>query len=118
VDIEIKFIGIRPGEKLYEELYLDQEQLTRTRHPKIFEGRHGTTPPPDFTARIQHLLAAAMADDSAVVRGQLHALVPQYKPGTLETDGAGLSATYVGHLATAPGEAVTAPAAAGSASGT
>jgi len=36
VDIPIEFIGLRPGEKMYEELYLDEEQLDKTAHSKIF----------------------------------------------------------------------------------
>jgi len=36
VDIKIEFTGLRPGEKMYEELYLNREQLIRTRHEKIF----------------------------------------------------------------------------------
>lgn len=39
VDIPISFIGIRPGEKLYEELELGDESLEATHHPKIFVGR-------------------------------------------------------------------------------
>ncbi|NLJ95316.1 MAG: polysaccharide biosynthesis protein, partial [Clostridiaceae bacterium] len=36
VDIPIEFIGLRPGEKMYEELYLDEEKLDKTAHSKIF----------------------------------------------------------------------------------
>ncbi len=36
VDIPIEFIGLRPGEKMYEELYLDKENLDKTSHEKIF----------------------------------------------------------------------------------
>ena len=35
-DIEIKYIGLRSGEKLYEELLLDEENTTATRHEKIY----------------------------------------------------------------------------------
>jgi len=38
-DIEIKFIGLRPGEKLYEELFNKNEQVEKTSHPKIFRGK-------------------------------------------------------------------------------
>jgi FlaA1/EpsC-like NDP-sugar epimerase len=38
-DIEVKFSGVRPGEKLFEELATDSEEADKTRHPKIFVGR-------------------------------------------------------------------------------
>ena len=38
-DVEIVFTGLRPGEKMYEELYLDKESLDLTRHEKIFQLR-------------------------------------------------------------------------------
>jgi FlaA1/EpsC-like NDP-sugar epimerase len=47
-DIEIQFSGLRPGEKLYEELFLDQERVRTGLHPKIFE----TTPQDIQTGRL------------------------------------------------------------------
>src|SRR5262249_10861925 len=38
-DIEIVFTGVRPGEKLFEELAVDEENVDKTKHPKIFVGR-------------------------------------------------------------------------------
>src|SRR6185295_2600872 len=38
-DIEVKFTGIRPGEKLFEELSTDDECADKTKHPKIFVGK-------------------------------------------------------------------------------
>ena len=38
-DIEIQFTGLRPGEKLFEELSVTGEKADKTRHPKIFVGR-------------------------------------------------------------------------------
>ncbi len=40
-DIEIKFTGIRPGEKLREELFTDREKMSATRHSRIFIARNG-----------------------------------------------------------------------------
>ena len=40
-DIEIGFTGLRPGEKLFEELFLENEDYSRTRHEKIFVCRNG-----------------------------------------------------------------------------
>ncbi len=36
MDIKIEFTGLRPGEKMYEELYLDRESMARTRNEHIF----------------------------------------------------------------------------------
>lgn len=44
IDIEILFTGIRPGEKLFEELDAKGEKVAKTRHPKIFIGRIATYP--------------------------------------------------------------------------
>ena len=38
MDIEIKYTGLRPGEKLYEELMMNDEQLQKTQNDKIFVG--------------------------------------------------------------------------------
>ena len=40
-DIEIAFTGLRPGEKLFEELFLEDENYSRTRHEKIFVCQNG-----------------------------------------------------------------------------
>lgn len=51
-DIEIVFTGIRPGEKLFEELQTNEEVVTKTRHPKIFIGKITKYP----TAKVQDAL--------------------------------------------------------------
>ena len=39
-DIEVRFTGVRPGEKLYEELFFNEENATRTEHPKVLRARN------------------------------------------------------------------------------
>ena len=41
-DIDIVFTGVRPGEKLFEELNTEGENITKTKHPKIFIGTINT----------------------------------------------------------------------------
>jgi FlaA1/EpsC-like NDP-sugar epimerase len=99
-DVEIVFTGIRPGEKLYEELFVEDEHHTRTRHEKIFvchsgnnhNGNNapslsGQTPeaapaPPGALQAVSEsvapLLAAAEADDMMEVWRLLRVLVPEY----------------------------------------
>ena len=43
-DIEIRFTGTRPGEKLYEELFFDSESAIPTDHPKVLRAKNGALP--------------------------------------------------------------------------
>jgi len=43
-DIEIKFTGMRPGEKLYEEMFFSAENVLATGHPKVLRARNGILP--------------------------------------------------------------------------
>ncbi|TVQ93248.1 MAG: polysaccharide biosynthesis protein [Chromatiaceae bacterium] len=78
-DIPIQYVGLRPGEKLYEELFYAAEDLVHTSHPKIRTARRQ----PADTARIGHALAALQAaletcDQATILRG-LQQLVPQWQ---------------------------------------
>jgi FlaA1/EpsC-like NDP-sugar epimerase len=80
IDIEIKFIGLRPGEKLFEEIHHDTENMVATDHPKIMRF---TGEPLPFEALRQGLLnihekAASM--DANQVKLEIQKLVPEYKP--------------------------------------
>jgi FlaA1/EpsC-like NDP-sugar epimerase len=80
VDIEIKFTGLRPGEKLFEEVNHDTENMGPTEHPKIM--RFVGEPLPLETIR-QGLLAIhgkAASMDSNQVKLEIQKLVPEYKP--------------------------------------
>jgi FlaA1/EpsC-like NDP-sugar epimerase len=81
-DIMIEFTGIRPGEKLFEELSVDSEQADKTKHPKVFIGKIS---PHDFDDVAQSIGSLAMKVDSAAdvdLRRLVRSLVPEYvSPG-------------------------------------
>ncbi|MCK4691913.1 MAG: polysaccharide biosynthesis protein, partial [Desulfuromonadales bacterium] len=79
-DIEIVYTGLRPGEKLYEELLLDGEGVLPTPHNKICIAQSVTPPHDELVKRMDHLLADAKALDLAGVREKLRQLVPEYTP--------------------------------------
>ena len=76
-DIEIVYTGLRPGEKLYEELYFDDEQRLATNHPKVFCALHRPTTLADAEAVIDGLVDV-IDEREDVVRSRLRELVPEY----------------------------------------
>jgi FlaA1/EpsC-like NDP-sugar epimerase len=80
-DIDIQFTGLRPGEKLFEELFISGEMYQRTRHEKIFiaENASSFVPAALNTVIAELLRAAELNDRTAIVRGLKH-LVPEYQP--------------------------------------
>jgi len=80
VDIEVVYTGLRPGEKLFEELSIEGEHVSRTRHPKIGVWKHR---PDDFSRickGIQELVAMADSASPDDIRTKLRSLVPEYDP--------------------------------------
>jgi FlaA1/EpsC-like NDP-sugar epimerase len=80
VDIEIKFTGLRRGEKLFEELLATSEQTLATGHPKVRVVRALAAPDPSWLRETMAWLDAPDALDDHAVRGQLARLVPEYRP--------------------------------------
>ena len=81
VNMEIKVVGLRPGEKLYEELMMDEEQdkMRRTQHNKIFVASPRNIDLAQFYEQLQALEAAAAHNDEGVVK-QLAAMIPTFTP--------------------------------------
>lgn len=80
-DIEIVCTGLRPGEKLFEELFVQGEDYQRTRHEKVFIAGNASNFVPQSLARsIDALAAAAHANDSAAIRRALRQLIPEFQP--------------------------------------
>lgn len=75
--IELEFTGIRPGEKLYEELYFDDETTVPTQHQKVRAAKPRGYETGPFLPQVEMLLA--MADGNAILlRQRLAKLVPSY----------------------------------------
>jgi FlaA1/EpsC-like NDP-sugar epimerase len=82
-DIEIQFTGLRPGEKMYEELNLHDEHLVPTSHAKIRSYVcHQNLDAMQIKASLQHLQAIVEGQDVANLVLLLKELVPDYNPGT------------------------------------
>ncbi len=78
-DIRIEFTGLRPGEKLYEELLADAEQTRETPHPKLRIARSRPVDL-DFLSSLRAWLEQPAPVDDATVRRELSARVPEYTP--------------------------------------
>ncbi|GAB7024591.1 polysaccharide biosynthesis protein [Salidesulfovibrio brasiliensis] len=82
VDVPIEFTGLREGEKLYEELITEGEDIVRTEHEKIMVlGADSHIPPGSLTDMLDRLVRASAAHDRAAIREILAKLVPEYTPG-------------------------------------
>jgi FlaA1/EpsC-like NDP-sugar epimerase len=88
VDVPIQFTGIRPGEKLREEILLAEEGIDSTKVEQIHRARLGTEPDPSALEHaVVHLNEAALQGDPARIRALLQDLVVTYHPGpTGESD--------------------------------
>lgn len=78
-DIAIEFTGLRPGEKLYEELLIGENVLA-TRHPMIMSANEDHLPWDDLKKRLERLQSAVFNDDFVMVRQLLRETVNGYSP--------------------------------------
>lgn len=77
-DVEIKFTGLRPGEKIKEELLMDEEGLKKTANKLIFIGRQIEIDERNFPSRLRKLRNAAEKNDEAVAIEAMHEMVPTF----------------------------------------
>jgi FlaA1/EpsC-like NDP-sugar epimerase len=80
-EIPIVFTGLRPGEKLYEELFLPGEHYDPTEHEKILIARNASASlPKDLLLTAEALCRAARENDVITIQSRLQQLVLGYKP--------------------------------------
>jgi FlaA1/EpsC-like NDP-sugar epimerase len=80
-DIEIVFTGLRPGEKLFEELRIQGEDMQRTRHPKISIWKNIPMDREKMRSHIDELVTIAEQHDLDGIARKIKQLVPEYAAG-------------------------------------
>ena len=80
-DIEIQYVGLRPGEKLYEELFYDDEVKESTGHNKVFRARHASADWRMVRQVVARLEQSHVTAGEREIKRMLAELVPQYKDG-------------------------------------
>jgi FlaA1/EpsC-like NDP-sugar epimerase len=85
-DIEIVCTGIRPGEKLTEELLMDSEAADATAHPKILVARRAGCDREKFLPLFEQLRRAVESHDEPTARRLMKAVVPEYRPAERPRD--------------------------------
>ncbi len=80
VGIEIKFIGLRPGEKLHEELITEGEGVVRTPYEKIFVLKGDTYDLNWLYGKIEELVKLANEQDAGGIKSKLKEIIPEYQP--------------------------------------
>lgn len=77
-DIDIVETGLRPGEKLYEELLIASRDIEKTENDQIFVERQPAVTPEELEGKLAVLAAALEKNDPTVIRDALHRVVPTF----------------------------------------
>lgn len=83
-DIEIVFTGLRPGEKLYEELHSHAERTRITLHERILTWDLASEEESVLRSAVSALESLAVVGEPGPIKAQLHAIVPEYREPTAE----------------------------------
>ena len=83
IDIQIRFTGVRAGEKLFEELNLDAEENRPTLHRKIRSFVEPSRPGGRIFQKIEQLQLLCEAGEASAVMNMLCELVPEYTPSDI-----------------------------------
>lgn len=88
IDIKIKFTGMRPGEKLYEEILTDEEGLSATKHDRIFAGKAMDFSEPKLLKKVAELDRLVKCKDVLKCSGEIRKMLKEIVPGFKEDGGA------------------------------
>ena len=102
-DVQISFSGVRPGEKLFEELLTAEEGTDASRYDKIFVARKRAAAA-DLAARLDRLYAAAHTGDPETIRAAFAHLVPSFQPESVLPAGTGRKGVPPGPVKTFGGD--------------
>lgn len=80
-EIEIRVTGLRPGEKLYEELLID-ENPEPSEHPRIFRAREACLSWRELSAYLTEMATAVEQGDAEIARDLLRRIVPEFQPNS------------------------------------
>jgi FlaA1/EpsC-like NDP-sugar epimerase len=80
VDIKIEYTGLRPGEKLYEELMTDLENVVSTEHKKIMVLNTNCVNMAALNGKLNQLKEMAEARDGQAIRRLMMEMIPEYRP--------------------------------------
>ncbi|WP_238882198.1 nucleoside-diphosphate sugar epimerase/dehydratase [Clostridium sp. YIM B02551] len=78
-DIKIKVTGLRPGEKLYEELLMSEEGLTNTSHNKIYIGKPSSIEINELETKLEELRRILLEDNHDMIKEKMKQIVPTYQ---------------------------------------
>jgi FlaA1/EpsC-like NDP-sugar epimerase len=84
-DIDIQITGLRPGEKLHEELLSDRESTLPTPHPKLRIAKAGEAPSEIWLAEVETWLSQPHSPNDDEVKRDLGGRVPEYRPAAAES---------------------------------
>ena len=79
-DVPIVHTGLRPGEKMYEELFKDSEKFAETYHPRILRAKKSSDITNQFTPLFNELEQAAIAHNNEIIPYILGKMLPEFMP--------------------------------------
>lgn len=77
-EVEIEFTGLRPGEKLVEELFYSYETVCDTAYPKIKKARYAVHPWSELSAQLDELRSTLYLNGATSIRAKIKRIIPEY----------------------------------------